>query len=121
VAGQERGLEAGQELGRNVYSSFVDVFAQQSTEVGIDLAGEVRLRDGWYDLTLIHQPMLRPTPVTVSVAVPPGFAIVDARGGLAVVDGGATGTVVLDRDRTVRVKIASATGANVWERLRRGA
>ena len=114
-------LEVAQELGRNVYSTFLDVFAQQQTNFSVDVAGIVDLRDGWYDLTLVHQPTLRPTPATVRVSVPEGFEIVDARGGLEVVDGVAQGTVMLDQTRTVRVKIASAPGSNVWDRLRRGA
>jgi UDP-N-acetylmuramyl pentapeptide phosphotransferase/UDP-N-acetylglucosamine-1-phosphate transferase len=117
---QPVGLEPSQELGRNVYSSYVDVFSQGTSTTAIDLSGNVRLRDGgWYDLTIMHQPTVRQDEVTVHVAAPAGFEIVDAVG--LKVDGGvAEGTVPLDRTRTVRVRLAHSGSANLWERLRDG-
>jgi len=118
--GQPANVESAKELGRNVFSSYVDAFSQAGTNLALDVAGKVGLRkDGWYDLTLIHQPTLHPDRVTVRVAVPAGYQVLEARG-LDVVDGVATGTIDLDRTRTVRVRIAEAAGANLWNRLRQG-
>jgi UDP-N-acetylmuramyl pentapeptide phosphotransferase/UDP-N-acetylglucosamine-1-phosphate transferase len=114
------GLEGARELGRNVYSTFVDVFAQKSTTVGVDLSGTVDLaRRGWYRLTVARQPTLSPDEVSIRIAVPSGFRITKARG-LDVVDGVAQGNIALDRTRTVEVRIGSADRASIWDRLRRG-
>ena len=122
VGDQSRGLEVAPELGRKVYSTYLDVFAQQAVKFAVDLSGVVKLQPaGWYDLTLIHQPTLHTDQVTVRVAVPAGFRILDARGGLTVVDGVAQGTIPLDQTRTVRVKIGPKIGSDIWARLRAGA
>lgn len=112
-------LETGTELGRNVYSGFLDVFSGGRASVALDVDGVVRLRDGgWYELTLGHQPTLRADRVTVRIAAPPGYEVRDARG-LEVVDGVAQGTLELAETRTVRVRLAPV-GANPWDRLRAG-
>jgi UDP-N-acetylmuramyl pentapeptide phosphotransferase/UDP-N-acetylglucosamine-1-phosphate transferase len=114
------GLEPAEELGRNVYSRYIDVFAGGSANLTIDLAGNVRLvGDGWYELTLMRQPTVRPDSVAVHITAPSGFEIVAARG-LDLVDGVAEKTVDLTRTRTFRVKLAHSSSANLWERLRDG-
>lgn len=119
VDGQPADFDAGVELGRNVYSRFVDVFAQRSTKVAMDVTGQVELSDGgWYELTLVRQPSVRLDRVTVKVQVPDGYQILDARG-LSVVDGVAQATFDLDRTRTVRVRIGVPAG-NLWDRLTSG-
>lgn len=113
-------LETGLELDRNVYSRVVDVFSQSGAKVEFDVTGTVRLADGgWYELTLVRQPTLRPDEVTVRIAVPEGFEIRAARG-LEVVDGVAEATMGLTRTRTVRVQIGHSGGRNLWERLQDG-
>ena len=103
-----------------MYSRFVDVFAQGSANLSIDVAGYVALAPGgWYELTLMHQPTLSDDQVTVRIAAPEGFEIVAAKG-LEVNDGVAEGTVALDRTKTVRVKLAHSDDRNLWERLRDG-
>ena len=119
VGGKPAGIEGAEELGRNVYSAYTDVFAQQSADLTLDVAGTVPLRaGGWYDLTLLRQPTLRADVVDVRIAVPAGYRIVDARG-LSVTDGVAVGSIDLTRDTVVRVKIGAAPG-NLWDRLRSG-
>jgi hypothetical protein len=120
VNGQSAYLEPGLELQRNVYSGYLDVFAQQKTGLALDVAGRVRLAGrGWYELTLVRQPALRPDRVSVRVAVPAGYRIVEARG-LDVVDGVAQGVIELERTTTVRVRIATGGGTNLWDRLEAG-
>ncbi|MFA5882565.1 MAG: DUF4012 domain-containing protein [Acidimicrobiia bacterium] len=120
VGDQSLGLEVAPELDRTVYSTYLDVFAQQAVQFAVDLSGIVKLDPaGWYNLTVVRQPTLRADRVTVRVQVPAGFQILDAHG-LAVVDGVAQGTIALDQTRTVRVKIGPSAGSNLWDRLRAG-
>ena len=119
VDGQPAESESAVELGRNVYSGFLDVFAQRGTNLSLDVAGTVKLRDGWYELTLIRQPTLYPDQVTVRIAAPEGYEVLEARG-LEVVDGAATGVVNLDRTRGVRVRIAPKGGGSLLDRLESG-
>ncbi len=112
--------EAGVELGRNVYSQVVDIFAQGTANVAVDVSGTVRMADGgWYELTLVRQPTLWPDQVTVRLDVPDGYRILDADG-LEVADGAAQGTVQLTRTTTVRVRIGHSDDRNLWERLEDG-
>lgn len=121
VGDQGIDFDIASELGRSVMSAFVDVFAQQSQSLTVDLAGRVDLaRNGWYELELIRQPALRADTVHVAIGVPDGYRIVATRG-LEVVDGVAKGTISLDETRTVAVKIAPSAGLGVWDRLRSGA
>lgn len=117
--GRPGGVEGDVELGRNVYSAYMDAFPQQGVDLAVDVAGTVRLRNGWYLLTLIHQPTLRPDSVTVRIAAPEGYEVREARG-LEIVDGVATGVIDLDRTRGLRVRIAPKGGGNLLERLERG-
>jgi len=117
---QPVGLEASRELGRNVYSSYLDVFSGGTADLAVDLAGNVELGEGgWYDLTIMRQPTVQADSVTVRVAAPAGFEVVDAVG-LKVEGGVAEGTVPLDRTRRVRVKLAHSGSGNLWDRLRDG-
>lgn len=118
--GQPAGVEGTTELGRNVYSGYLDAFAQKGANLSLDVAGTVKLRDGWYELTLIRQPTLRPDKVTVRVAAPEGYEVLEARG-LEVVDGAATGVIDLDRTRGLRVRIAPKGGGSLLDRLESGA
>lgn len=120
VDGQPGGVEGATELGRNVYSGYMDAFAQEGANLALDVAGTVKLRDGWYELTLIRQPTLRPDKVTVRVAAPEGYEVLEARG-LEVVDGAATGVIDLDRTRGLRVRIAPKGGGSLLDRLESGA
>ena len=116
LGGQAIGVEGTRELGRNVYSAYVDVFSQGNAILTLEVAGDVGLRSGgWYDLTLVRQPTLRADKVNVGIAVPPGFEILATRG-LALEGGQAAGTIMLSQNRTVSVRIG-ATSGNVWDRL----
>jgi UDP-N-acetylmuramyl pentapeptide phosphotransferase/UDP-N-acetylglucosamine-1-phosphate transferase len=113
-------VESNVELGRNVYSHVVDVFAQGTVRMALDVGGTVRLADrGWYELTLVRQPTVRPDRVSVRVAVPDGFEI-RAAPGLEVVDGVAQGTVDVTRTKTLRVQIGHSDDRNLWQRLEDG-
>jgi UDP-N-acetylmuramyl pentapeptide phosphotransferase/UDP-N-acetylglucosamine-1-phosphate transferase len=114
------GLEVAPELDRTAYSTFLDVFAQRSAALDVDLGGSVPLRrGGWYDLDLLRQPALRPDTVRVRITVPAGYRIVDTRG-LRVVDGVARGTFDLVEGVRTGVRIAPDPGSGLWARLRAG-
>ena len=117
---QPVGMETGLELGRNVYSRYIDVFAQGSADLMVDVAGQVRLADGgWYELTLVRQPTLWSDRVSIRLEVPEGFEVLDADG-LKVVSGRAEGNMDLTRTRTVRIKIGHSDDRGLWERLQDG-
>ncbi|MGH8985432.1 MAG: DUF4012 domain-containing protein, partial [Acidimicrobiia bacterium] len=117
--GQDVGLEAGTELGRNVFSSFVSVFAGTTRTLAVDLTGTVDLRPGgWYALDLPRQPSLHPDVVSVSIRVPDGWRIADAEG-LDVEGRRAVGRVRVAEPTRVRVRL-ERTGEDLWERLHQG-
>lgn len=114
VGGQAVALSPDQELGRNVWSAFVEVPPGTSTTVTVGLAGRIDLSSGRYRFDLLPQAMTRPDQVEVEVAVRGGTlerrrAAPAPDGGVEVVDGGlraqaprseGTWTVVADLRRT---------------------
>ncbi len=99
-------LEAEEELGRNVYSAFLSIPSRSTRTLEAQLEGSaVPLGDGWYELDLLHQPLLVDGEVTVSVSVAPGWRIAEAQG--AQLDGAqrALARLTLARDETVRVRL----------------
>ncbi|CAA9243099.1 MAG: hypothetical protein AVDCRST_MAG76-1875, partial [uncultured Acidimicrobiales bacterium] len=63
-------LAAADELGRRVYSSFLSIPAGSTRTLEVQLEGTVdALPDGWYELDLLHQPLLSPQATTASFEV----------------------------------------------------
>lgn len=99
VGGQPTPVQAETELGRNVYSTFVDIPPGGSVEIELDLAGTIEGRR--YELDLPVQPFATPDEVTVAVEVA-GSGPVASRD--ATVEGRtARWSSTLDRSRTLEV------------------
>jgi UDP-GlcNAc:undecaprenyl-phosphate GlcNAc-1-phosphate transferase len=108
-------MESDREFGRYVYSTIVDVPAQQSRTVGIDLMGTVALdEEGWYHLDVLHQPTMHPDEITVSLSVPDGWRIAEARGLRMDDAGSAVATLSLDRHGALAVRVERTAWARLW-------
>jgi hypothetical protein len=98
IGGQPAALQAEVELGRNVYSTFVDIPAGAAVDIEVDLSGTIEGRQ--YVLDIPVQPFAKPDEATVTVEVVGGTAASRE----ADVDGNvATWSGTLDRDRHVAV------------------
>jgi hypothetical protein len=98
IGGQPAALQAEVELGRNVYSTFVDIPAGAAVDIEVDLSGTIEGRR--YVLDIPVQPFAKPDEATVTVEVVGGTAASRE----ADVDGNvATWSGTLDRDRHVAV------------------
>jgi hypothetical protein len=117
--GKDVGMEHGREFGRQVYSRFLRIPAKSTTEVGLDLAGKLQPRDGWYELALGTQPSVNPDMADVSVRLPSAWRFADASGGLTLSDNDHVARYVgkLDRDRRLRVRIVADHGDGLWGRV----
>ncbi len=81
LEGQPATVSADAELGREAYSLIVSVPSAESRTVGMDLRGRVALgTDDWYHLDLLHQASLAPDDAAITISVPEGWRIVEARG-----------------------------------------
>lgn len=104
VDGDPLNLETGREFDRQVYSAYVSVPAGASRTVTLEFTGWVALLPGgWYELDMLRQPLLTPDTFAVSLAVGPGWSVIEAadfdRGG-----GTATASGDLEEPRTLRVR-----------------
>jgi hypothetical protein len=118
--GQTEPVYSGTEVGRNVYSAFLSVPARSSRTFAVSVTGSVHLdADGWYTLTLVQQPMVNPDDVTLTLKAPAGWRFAAVRGLDQAGGNRATGRFSLDHNKTVRVRLAPATG-DVWQRLVEG-
>jgi hypothetical protein len=99
-------LEDEEELGRNVYSAFLSIPARSTRTLEAQLEGSVAAQaGGWYELDLLHQPLLVGDDVTISVEVAEGWQIAEAQGARLVGAGEAVAQLVLERDEAVRVRL----------------
>ena len=95
VGGQPAALQAEVELGRNVYSTFVDIPPGGAVDIEVDLSGTIEGRR--YTLDIPVQPFAKPDEATVTVEVVDGIAAsreADVEGSVATWSG------TLDRDPT---------------------
>jgi Protein of unknown function (DUF4012) len=99
IGGQPAPMQSEVELGRNVYSTFVDIPPGESVEIALDVAGTLEGRR--YQLDLPVQPAVTPDELSVSVDVAGGGTVASRQ---ATVDGHvATWTTTLDESRTLAV------------------
>jgi hypothetical protein len=118
VDGKATPVAPGRERGRNVYSLIQSIPSQTQKTTEAELAGSVKLRDGWYTLTVRAQPTLNPDRLNVSIDVPEGWKIDDARGMEREFARRARATVDQDKTMTFRVHIVPDGGSqNLWDRL----
>jgi hypothetical protein len=104
--GEPLALEAERELGRNVYSAFLSIPAGATRTLEVELEGGLTsLPGGWYELDLLHQPLLVAGRVSAKIEVPDGWRISEVVGATlsdarhAVVD------LTLGRDASVRLRV----------------
>nr|MDP9020949.1 DUF4012 domain-containing protein [Actinomycetota bacterium] len=101
-------LEAEEELGRNVYSDFLSIPALSTRVLEAQLQGWVATQPGgWYELELLHQPLLVDGEVSVSVSVPPGWRIAEVEGARLESADQAVASLVLAQDETIRVRLVA--------------
>jgi hypothetical protein len=78
VAGAPLALQSQTELGRHVYSAFLDVPPGASTTVHLELKGRLTCTDG-YLLRVLRQPTIVADMVTATVSVQRGWALLDGK------------------------------------------
>jgi hypothetical protein len=91
-------VQAETELGRNVYSTFVDIPPGGSVQLQLDLAGVV---EGPYRFNAPVQPFANADRLTVTVDRPEGGPVASRQGKLA--DGRVTWSTTLDLPRSLSV------------------
>jgi hypothetical protein len=102
-------LSSGNELGRNVYSSFIDIPAGKTATLSVSLAGtSPLLPGGWYELDIPHQPVVNLDQVTVDITVADGWRVTGVRGGTE------------DGPDTVSASFSQSTDRSVWVRVAPG-
>ena len=110
-------LDSQRDLGRQAHSTVLSLLAQQSRSMVLDLNGRVDLRRGWYVLDVIRQPTVTPDDVAISVVVPPGWRISEARGLVLRGPREASGTVPTVRDHAVQLRINRVDSAGLPQRV----
>jgi UDP-N-acetylmuramyl pentapeptide phosphotransferase/UDP-N-acetylglucosamine-1-phosphate transferase len=104
-------LESGTELGRNVYSCYIDIPALHSATLAVTLTGTTRLLPGgWYELDLPHQPGVNPYQVAVTVTVADGWRVIGVRGGTQAGPGEVVAHYAQTEERSLWVQVAPAGG-----------
>ena len=115
VDGRPTDLESDREFGHRVYSTIVRMASQQARTVELELVGTVApAPNGWYHLDVLRQTALGPDNVSVSLSVPPGWRIVDARG--LRIDDSRRASVALrpDRHEKLSVRLERTPWSRLW-------
>ncbi|MEA2703769.1 MAG: hypothetical protein QOD63_1714 [Actinomycetota bacterium] len=121
LEGRRVDLQSQTELGRRVESARLTLLSEQTQTLRMELAGTVRLTsDGWYRLDLLHQTSLTPDRVEVSVQVPQGWTIVEARGAQGAGTRVATADLSLEGDHQVLLKLERTIGPRFWHLFTNG-
>ena len=103
LSGLPVGLESQQELGRNVYSAYVDIPPGGSVVLEVRLEGTRRRGTGPYEVVVHRQPVVHPDDVRVSVAAANGeWEVCGVRGCSAE----RSALVALVRDRRLSWRLA---------------
>lgn len=100
--GRPTGLQSELELGRRVYSAYIDIPPGGTATLTLDLQGSLR-GAATYRLDVMHQPTVTPPQVTASLSLATGWKAVPippTSGSLALSRPG-----VLDRDRVAQVAL----------------
>jgi UDP-GlcNAc:undecaprenyl-phosphate GlcNAc-1-phosphate transferase len=103
------------ELGRNAYSTTVDMPSSQSRTLGLDLMGRMtQSTDGWFRLDVLHQPSLGTDAVEVSVSVPSGWRIVEGRGVDIIGARRATAALRSQSSSQIAIRVERTPWARLW-------
>lgn len=99
-------LESEMELGRNAYSVFVKIAAQDAAVLRLDLSGRVPFEeDRSYVLNLVRQPTVEADEVGITIEVAKGWQIEPSGILTKVSDDTATADLRLDSDQALRVRL----------------
>lgn len=114
LGGGSADVRADREFGRLCYSAVVSVPPRQSRTVELDVQGRVQVGGGWYTLDLPHQPSLTPDDTHVSLTVPAGWRIAEARG--MRIDGPrhAVADVEVGQHQQVSVRLQRTPWSRLW-------
>ena len=82
----------------------------------MDLRGQVPLGNDWYSLDILHQPSLIPEGTEVTVTVPAGWRIMEARGLKIESRRRATATLTSESRTGVGVRISRTAWGRLWDR-----
>ncbi len=82
----------------------------------MDLRGQVPLGDDWYRLDILHQPSLTPENTEVTVTVPAGWRIMEARGLKIEGRRQATATITSESRSGVAVRLQRTAWGRLWDR-----
>ena len=100
-------LEEERELGRNVYSAFLSLPAGTTNSLELELEGTLTsLPGGWYELDLLHQPLLVAEHAVAEIEVANGWRIAEVEGATLSNDRRVITDLTLDRNASVRLRIA---------------
>ncbi len=109
--GTPTSLSSGNELGRNVYSRFIDISSGKRATLRVALTGTSPLLPrGWYELDIPDQPVVNPDQVVVDVRVADGWRLTGVRGGALDGPDLVTASFSQSADRTVWVRVAPDGG-----------
>lgn len=104
--GETLALDVERELGRNVYSAFLDIPPRSTRTLDVDLEGVLTpLPGGWYELDVLRQPFLTTDPVSVKIEVAEGWRIAEAEGATLTDDQRALVAPPLDRGTGIRLRV----------------
>ncbi len=104
--GSPLNLAAADELQRRVYSTFLSIGAGTTAALEVQMEGRVSAGPGgWYELDLLHQPLLTDQATTATFEVPDGWRIAEAEGATPEGERRAVARLVPERDRTIRLRV----------------
>jgi hypothetical protein len=110
--GSAAAMSSARELGRNVYSDFIDISSGQRSTLEMSLTGPVSLLPGgWLVLDIPHQPVVNPDRVAVEIDVPNRWQITGVRGASRTGPQQVVAHFVQTADDSVWVRVAPARGS----------
>jgi len=119
LGGGLAGVRADSEFGRRRYSTILSIGPQQSKTVSFDVRGRVALVAGWYVLDIPRQARSSPDEVRISLTIPGGWRITDARGMQIVDPRHAVADLSVTDHQQVAVRLKRTAWSRLWYRGRR--
>jgi len=111
-------VQSDRELGRRSYSTILTLAPQQARTIDFDISGKVALVGGWYTLDLPRQASLSLDETSVSLTVPGGWRIDEARGMHIQDSRHAVANLVAANERQLAVRVERTPWASLWYRGR---
>jgi len=118
IDGKAQPMSSGQDLGRRVGSAVLTVPASEAHTLRFDMVGDVTLAEGgWYRLDILPELGPQAQEGKVTVSVPSGWRITDARR-LSIPDANhATGPITSGREPSFWVQVKRSPIGQVWDSL----